>query len=353
MEVCSQNLYDPNTVLLKVNGNKCNMACEYCSELPKRFNEAQRTYDFYKFKELLLNMPKDVDLILHGGEPTLIGIDEIKKLIYLIKDLGFIRTPTIQTNGFLDYKWVVFFKEYADMVKVSVSIDGNEICNGYRKTCKGNSIKAFTVTDNFLHELEKSSVNFRCIATINNNSWKRGKEIVSYFSQYNYLKFLRINPCFDIDEKGVKPWAVTPSEYLACLKNIFMAMIESGCYKKIKIDPLMDIINELNKATNEYQFKCNKFSSLFPDGMITSCDAMREVVQNIEVNGNMFNSFVYPSYTKKVIDMCNNCPDISICKGGCPPLIYRYRKYAPKYFTEYCNYRVEIRNFIKKYLLQE
>lgn len=347
MEVCSQNLKDPYTVLLKVNGNKCNMACEYCSELPKKFSVEQCTYNYDKFKSFLTKLPKNVDIIFHGGEPTLIGKDNILKLIMLVKELGYEMVPTIQTNGLLNEEWVSFFTQYSNYVRVSVSIDGDEICNRYRKTYNGDSDIAFSVTDRFLHGLDENGVEFRCIATINHNSWRRGHEIIRYFSQYDNLKFLRLNPCFDIDENGIRPWAISPSEYLECLKDAFKEMLSSGCYKKVKIDPFMDIIREFDNETNDYQFKCNKFSSLFPDGLITSCDAMREIVQNIEVDDNMFQKFIYPDYTTEVINMCNNCHDISVCKGGCPPLLYRYKLYNSEYVGEYCQYRVGIRKFIK------
>jgi len=350
MEVCSQNLNDPYTILLKVNGNKCNMACEYCSELPKKFSVEQCTYNYAKIKELLTKLPKNAAIIFHGGEPTLIGKDNILSLVMLIKDLGYSYIPTVQTNGFLDKRWIQFFREYSSFVNVSVSIDGDEICNGYRKTYDGKKEVAYSVTDRFLHGLDKNNVEFRCIATINHNSWQRGREIVKYFSKFNNLKYLRINPCFDIDETGIKPWAISPCEYLECLQTVFIEMVSSGCYKKIKIDPLMDIIREFDNETNDYQFKCNKFSSIFPDSLITSCDAMREIIQEIEVNENMFHNFVYPDYIDDIIKMCNKCPHISLCKGGCPPLLYRYQLYNSKYVGEYCQYRVGIRMFIKKYM---
>lgn len=350
MEVCSQNLNDPYTVLLKVNGNKCNMACEYCSELPKKFSVEQCSYDYDNFKRILVSLPKTTDIIFHGGEPTLVGKTNILKLACLIKELGYSTVPTLQTNGYLDESWVDFFAKYSDLIKVSVSIDGDVVCNSYRKTINNDSDRAFKTTDSFLHSLDSEEINFRCIATINHVSCKKGSEIVDYFSKYNNLKFLRINPCFDIDKDGVKPWAITPLEYLDCLKDVFLEMINTGCYKKIKIDPLMDIIQEFDNHTENYQFKCNKYSSIFPEGTITSCDAMREVIQPIEIDSDMFNSFKYPDYTSDVIRMCERCPNISICKGGCPPLLHRYQQIDEKYVKEYCEYRVGIRNFLKKYL---
>lgn len=43
MEVCSQNSSDPNTVLLKLNGNKCNMACEYRVKIRQYVKEVVKT----------------------------------------------------------------------------------------------------------------------------------------------------------------------------------------------------------------------------------------------------------------------------------------------------------------------
>ncbi|MDE5869870.1 MAG: hypothetical protein K2H18_06525, partial [Muribaculaceae bacterium] len=64
---------------------------------------------------------------------------------------------------------------------------------------------------------------------------------------YRCLKFVRLNPCFDMDIDGVKPWAVTPTQYLMCLKQAFNRMLELQTYKKFKLDPLMDIIEGMQE----------------------------------------------------------------------------------------------------------
>lgn len=346
MEVCSQNLLDPKTVLLKVNGNKCNMNCEYCSEIPKKFSVEQCTFDIEKLTTILSKLPKDVDIILHGGEPSLIGIDNVQKIAELINKLGFIIKPSIQTNGLLSKKWVDFFASNREIIRLSVSIDGNAHCNTYRRTRSSEDGIAFKIVDDFLHSIDYNQVEFRCIATINKLSWDKGEEIVEYFNQFNNLKFVRLNPCFDIDESGVKNWAITPLQYLECLKSAFNYMIKSESYKKYKLDPLMDIAENLKRYTKKYEFKCNKFSSIFPNELVTSCDAMREVVQNVKIGTNMFSNFNQPNYVSWCMEKCNNCDNISLCKGGCPPLMYKYNEHAPNLLEEYCKYRVGIRQYI-------
>ena len=58
MEVCSQNMNDPRTVLLKVNGNRCNLSCEYCSELHKSFSKEQCMFDMKKIENMNLILKK-------------------------------------------------------------------------------------------------------------------------------------------------------------------------------------------------------------------------------------------------------------------------------------------------------
>lgn len=346
MEVCSQNIFDPKTVLLKVNGNKCNMNCEYCSELPKNFSEEQCKFNLKRIKDLLSKLPKDVDIILHGGEPSLIGMDSILEIARWIKELGFKYKPSIQTNGLLSKEWVEFFYENKELIRVSVSIDGNETCNSFRRTKNNNKKVAFEVVNSFMHGIDECSIEFRCIATVNSFSWDKGEKIVNYFNEFKNLKFVRLNPCFDIDENGVKKWAITPCQYLKCLKDAFSCMLNTESYKKFKLDPLMDIAENLKRETGQYEFKCNKFASVFPDGTITSCDAMREVEQKVEIDPHMFTLFQQPNYVSEFMKKCNSCDYLSICKGGCPPLMYRYNIYKPELMDEYCRYRVGIRKYI-------
>ena len=348
MEVCSQNLYDPKTVLLKVNGNRCNMNCEYCSELPKTFTAEQCTFDEKKIDEILEKLPRDVDIILHGGEPSLIGISNVYNIAKKIHEKGFSIKPSIQTNGLLSDKWMAFFLDNRDLIKVSVSIDGNQVCNAYRRTKDNDSEHAFVSVNKFLEGIDELGIEFRCIATINNLSWDKGDQIVQYFNHFNNLKFVRMNPCFDIDEDGLKKWAITPLQYLNCLKQAFDYMLKTEAYKKYKLDPLMDIAENLRRNASEYEFKCNKFSSVFPDGMVTSCDAMREVKQDVEIGYNMFDAFHQPDYVSWCMEKCNKCNDLAICKGGCPPLMFRYKSFARDLLKEYCDYRVGIRKYIRE-----
>jgi radical SAM protein with 4Fe4S-binding SPASM domain len=126
-------------------------------------------------------------------------------------------------------------------------------------------------------------------------------------------------------------------------------MLKLKTYETFKLDPHMDIITWLENTSNGYEYKCNKFCSVFPNGLITSCDAMREVTQDIRDLAHMFQNIKNPAYVDNEIAECESCDNLSICGGGCPPLKNRYRNYNKSLLSEYCNYRVTIRNFLNRF----
>ena len=124
-------------------------------------------------------------------------------------------------------------------------------------------------------------------------------------------------------------------------------MLDLRTYKKFKLDPIADIINGLNQNATAFEFKCNKFLSVFPNGIITSCDAMREFEQERDLK-NAFSDLSHPDYVYKCIKICSNCKNLPLCKGGCPPLMHRYMLYSPNLLKEYCEYRVNIKQYVKE-----
>ena len=341
MEVCSHSIFDPKTILLKLNGNICNMNCLYCSEIIKDFYKEKNTFNLNNILEIIDGLPRDTHIIFHGGEPTLSGKDNISSIINFIKKSEFIYKPAIQTNGYLDESWVDFFYENKDNLSLSISLDGNYQASIFRLF---NKEKAFNKINEFLNLIDKRNIEFRCIATINSKSYDLIYDIIEYFSNFNNIKFLKLNPCFDIDNNGIKEYSITPLQYLKSLKDAFNYMIKYKTYKKFKLDPITDIIESFNNNKKEFNLKCNKFYSVYPDKSIMFCDAMH----TDENAKSLFNS--YPEYIEKEIEYCKSCNMLEICSGGCPSVRNMYRKYNEKLLEEYCQYRIEIKKYILSYI---
>ncbi|MGI8582546.1 MAG: radical SAM protein, partial [Chitinophagaceae bacterium] len=143
----SINKSELDTVLIKV-ASRCNINCNYCyvfsmgddnwSHMEKLMSKETMGALCESLSELAFNQKKLFSVVLHGGEPFLLGAS---KLQYLLKNLRTVLPDhypiSIQTNGVLITKTLldICSKYHAS---VAVSIDGPEnIHNKYRKTYNG------------------------------------------------------------------------------------------------------------------------------------------------------------------------------------------------------------------------
>lgn len=122
-----------DTVLLKV-ASRCNLDCSYCyvyrmgddawRNQPKRMSEAVRRAVVRQLANLLSRQQCPFSVVLHGGEPLLIGVRSLRDLCGQLRSA--LPGPCgihVQTNGVLLTDEVIdIFVEYG--VGVSISIDG-------------------------------------------------------------------------------------------------------------------------------------------------------------------------------------------------------------------------------------
>ncbi|WP_243713202.1 FxsB family cyclophane-forming radical SAM/SPASM peptide maturase [Actinomadura sp. 6K520] len=124
--------------ILKVH-SRCNLACDYCymyemadqgwRRQPRRMSRQVLEWTAQRIGEhARANRLSDVQVVLHGGEPLLAGVDHLRYAIETILGAG---EPdvgvgfSVQTNGvLLDELYLDLFAEYG--VSVGVSVDGDE-----------------------------------------------------------------------------------------------------------------------------------------------------------------------------------------------------------------------------------
>lgn len=122
-----------DTVLLKV-ASRCNLDCSYCyvyhmgddawRGLPKRMAVDTQTAVAARLRELRDEQGRPFSIVLHGGEPLLLGVQGLGRLLSSLRGaLGFDCGISIQTNG------VLLDREILDVcaderVSLSVSLDG-------------------------------------------------------------------------------------------------------------------------------------------------------------------------------------------------------------------------------------
>ncbi len=141
--------------ILKVH-SRCDLSCDHCYVYehadqswrvkPKRLDEATARQAAMRISEhARIHRLDHVQVVLHGGEPLLLGHDGLRRVLVLLRSLIDPVTRLdlrIHTNGVrLDERLCALFAEYG--VKVGVSLDGDRAANDrHRRFSDGRSSHA-------------------------------------------------------------------------------------------------------------------------------------------------------------------------------------------------------------------
>ncbi len=339
MEVCSHNQFDPDTILLKVNGTICNINCVYCSEVRKEYKQSMCVEEC---NTIISALPPSCDIILHGGEP-LLDINTVKAAINTFRRRNSGHKLSIQTNGCISHELKQLLVSNKDILKIGISIDGPEEQNSLRRFYDGKPV--FNTVEETICFFEHHNINIKCIATVNSINFRDPIRTFEFFTSHNNIKQIRFNPCFDIEGGILASYSITPSQFLNFLLKIADYWIENKVYKNVRIDPLQaEFEAVVSPFSNQYS-KCCKFVSLYPGGHSTICDAL----------GNMeFKPYSYSTifedaantYKNDLYSPCTTCPDYIDCGGGCIAIFKRFNG-INDLIQDYCNYRKKLKQFIK------
>ena len=136
-----------DTVLLKV-ASRCNLDCSYCyiyhmgddgwRGQPKRMPENVQAATVRQLAALYEKLRHRIDVVLHGGEPLLLGAKRLRRLCGMLREA--LPEPCgihVQTNGvLLTDKIIDIFVRFD--IGVSVSIDGpSDVHNRFRVDRRG------------------------------------------------------------------------------------------------------------------------------------------------------------------------------------------------------------------------
>jgi uncharacterized protein len=138
--------------VLKVH-SRCDLACDHCYVYehadqswrgkPRAISRAVADFAALRIAEhAATHQLPEIRIVLHGGEPLLLGKDEMRVVLAALKHriAPVARVSMrIQTNGvLLDKHWCALFEEY--QVKIGVSLDGDRTANDrHRRFADGRS----------------------------------------------------------------------------------------------------------------------------------------------------------------------------------------------------------------------
>lgn len=282
----------------------------------------------------------EFDIVLHGGEPLLAGIDYMRTLIEKVNSSlsPAVRVQfSVQTNGVLiNDEWSDFFRSYD--VTVGVSIDGpEEIHDKYRKYHSGKG--SFNDVLKGIKALEKNN-DFGILSVID----PRIEPSVLY-NMFKSNRFNNINLLFPEANYEKTPLGI--DNYFSDRKTIFGDwLIELySCWRHDKTNrPSIFLFKQIiSLLFGKQEFGDEFIGTRENTVLVIETDGSIEVVDTLRVVGNGFNkqglnitthkledatlnpvTRLYIGSHQKLPERCSRCPVNSVCGGGM--LAHRYKR---------------------------
>lgn len=289
---------------------KCNIQCKHCY-IGDNYTQKNMTEEDLRL--VLETIPTKSEVVIHGGEPLLMGVDFYETVLPYYD-----HKYSIQSNlTLLSERWIKTLKEIFNS-RVSSSFD-----------VKG-SVRPITSSHwvNKIELLKKNGIYPYVVCVLNKENQDNGQEIYNFFEQQN-LSF-RLNYIFNAG-RGQQNFHFLRAEhekYAKALIEIFNLWFLSNT--KIIVDPLMEIIESmfLNNSLSKCPFtsKCAiYFISINPDGYVLPCggfehfnltygnifyDCWEDIMKAPLRQESIKRIWEVPSY-------CLDCEWLKLCGGGC------------------------------------
>lgn len=329
----------PLVLIMKNPGTTCNIGCLYCAEERKKFVSVS-DYINYTIAEKLARLTKEYSLnvLFHGGEPTLLDCEYYLKLMNIFEKENDDVYFGIQTNGTkINDKWIDLLKNNRGRIGISISLDGPDKVNSYRLT--KDKKETFSNVYANIRKLGENGIKTGLICTITSLAIGKERDLFNMLQGFSNLQFVKLNPCMDRNRDGTLPfWAVTPAQYFSFVENFFDIMLNNSAWFNFYIEPIISVLKNLEGVRSSFcnycNEKCMNFISVYPDGTITSCDNYNlqegfignlndiqsiEDIRYLRNNKQLLNDYL------ELLEKCERCGYKTICKGGCIAIRRRYK----------------------------
>lgn len=320
-------------IIIVKGTNSCNLACSYCSLGEKsnfKFINKESLKDIMVFAcdMAKYRKEKNINFILHGGEPTLISPDVYDECISYIKmrhsDLDI--NISMQTNGLVvSDQFIQLIKKYD--IAVGVSIDGSEEIHNYeRRTASGKD--SFSIVMGNIDRMLVENIQVSCLMVLTRKALDANLDYLRYFEERGL--HLKINPLLNYGETVSHPDLVlNKGDYAKYIVSVYEAMIREKL--DVFVSPIDKIISGIihEMPINECSFdrQCNRHflcidykGDIFPCGKFSDVDKMRignirgTTYEDIE---RFLESKVCSRRNESLPVKCRECQYQYLCNGGC------------------------------------
>lgn len=357
-----------SSYIVKVTGS-CNLACPYCYYFGATPRVPGSQLDLNLVSKLIeeaSQRAETVELIWHGGEPLVAGVDLFRRIIAHQANVS-VKVGTrfrnlVQTNGtLLNDEWLQLFLE-ADF-GIGVSLDGPAwLHNLTRPYLSGRG--SFERAVRGVRLLQESSIPFSVLSVVGKPSLGHADEIFDFFldSQIKRFDFL---PMVEVkggqeNRHAIAENSLERGDFAQFMKRIFDLWYARDD-PSIHVRYLDNVITGLlggRPSTCKFNGSCSEYVSVNHDGTVLPCDNFTGygelVFGNLHTNsldelldGPIRQAFKESVSTTRV--ECSTCKFLSACGGGCNKYSYMWNQsfQDQNYF---CGDRWEIFTHISRHL---
>lgn len=321
------------SVLIKPT-HRCNLDCKYCYDKPYR-EKIKNDMSFAtldRILKLLSEYTERLQLIWHGGEPTMVGIQwYIKAYEEVISKYPMLEIDSyIMSNG-INYneKWFNIFKQY----KISPGMSYNAMYQEKLRVSnqKNQNSKADKKINQKLEDILKLSSEIGpkigTIDVITKENYKDQIQIYEYYKKIGISTSM--NMVFHTKQTEKNDLELSPEEYEKEFIKYFKYWLydKNGAYERSAAEMLSIVIGDMNGATCRNHDCRYHWIGINPLGEIYPCDRYypekykMTTVFDINSIDEVFITEGYKTYVKEIQQRfdttCKKCGYWFACHGGC------------------------------------
>ncbi|NET28346.1 radical SAM/SPASM domain-containing protein [Okeania sp. SIO1I7] len=331
-----------SNLIVKVT-NRCNLNCSYCYE---NIVQKGQDMDLKTFKNLVDKVMKNsvqnrINFILHGGEPTLIGIEWITAAVEYAKQqakiYGKSTTFGIQTNMIaLTDKLINTFIDLN--VHISCSLDGPHYLKGAMRDYAQKAYQCYQLA-------RKLDANVGILMTINHSNYQYFTEIIDWLKNELQVREFKANVITSVGA-GYNLPPLSAEQVFTAQKDILNAMIKTEgkeiVEENLKVE-LLRFFDNNRRETLCAEKTCGagkRVVGITPDGSLLPCGRFQWDDYNFQLGhlSEKINSQVAENFQKSVQNFhslvpeswydCESCSARKICSYGCQAFIVRSKEKA-------------------------
>lgn len=323
-------------VLVHPIGSSCNMSCGYCYRQHDSFgimrgesrvmNISIFNTFFGEWNQMMTEGDMEVDLLWHGGEPLLAGLDFFKKATEITLTRSHKVNICIQSNGTLiDSRWISLFRDGG--YSVGISLDGGQALHTKFRKSKNSkqTLKYFRKTVDTIQALLQAGVPTGVVITINRVNSVFADEVIDYIISLG-VKKIQLSPCYEVHNPDVSVPLNNFATFVCRAYDKLLSLAECG----VNIGYVGNVLDYLITGSNGnciFGGLCDRFIILNWNGDIISCEGLRKKVKSFgripeSRLSEILNSQNFSDHYQELKDSkdpeCDQCEWAGLCKGGCP-----------------------------------